>query len=135
MLLKIIGKAMVVGALFMILPILVEIYYKEYNILAYVVPISILLALGIPCALIEPKEKSIYAKEGFIIVALCWIILSLIGALPFVISGVIPNYVEALFENVYIEVDEINVNTGRVNVLVNNSFPTSAEQDIKLEES
>ncbi len=91
---------MLVGALFMILPMLVGFCYGEYNILAYLVPISVLFVLGFPCSLIKPKEKTIYAKEGFVIVAFCWIILSLVGALPFVISGTIPNYVDALFETV-----------------------------------
>ena len=100
MLFNVLGKAMLVGAIFMILPMLVGFYYGENEILAYLVPISVLCAIGIPCVLIKPREKSIYAKEGFVIVAFCWIILSLVGALPYVISGAIPNYVDALFETV-----------------------------------
>ena len=84
----------------MLLPMLVGFYYGEFNILAYLVPIAILFAIGIPCVFVKPKEKSIYAKEGFIIVAFCWVILSLVGALPYVISGAIPNYINALFETV-----------------------------------
>lgn len=100
MLFNVLGKAMLAGAIFMILPMLVGFYYGENEILAYLVPISVLCAIGIPCVLIKPREKSIYAKEGFIIVACCWIILSVVGALPFVISGAIPSYVDALFETV-----------------------------------
>ncbi len=48
----------------------------------------------------KPRNHVIYAKEGFATVALAWIIMSAIGALPFVISGEIPSYVDAWFETV-----------------------------------
>ena len=51
-----------------------------------------------PLALRKPKNRTFFAKEGFISVALGWILLSLIGSLPFLISGQIPNPVDALFE-------------------------------------
>ena len=60
----------------------------------------LLLSIGAPLSFIKTKDKAIFAKEGFVIVALSWIILSLVGAMPFVISGEIPNYVDALFETV-----------------------------------
>lgn len=50
--------------------------------------------------LIKPKNRVIYAKEGFVIVAFAWLLLSGIGALPFVISGEIPSYIDAFFETV-----------------------------------
>lgn len=43
-------------------------------------------------------NRSFFAKEGFVSVSLSWIVLSIIGALPFVLSGVIPNPVDAMFE-------------------------------------
>ena len=46
----------------------------------------------------KPKNKLIYAKEGFVIVALSWFVLSLFGALPFFLSGEIPNYIDGFFE-------------------------------------
>lgn len=91
---------MLVGAVCMLLPMLVGFCYGEYNVTAYLVPVAILCAIGVPCSFIKPRETSIYAKEGFVIVAFCWIILSLVGALPFVISGAIPNYIDAVFETV-----------------------------------
>ena len=48
----------------------------------------------------KPSNHIIYAKEGFVIVALSWLTLSLIGALPFTISGEIPNYIDSFFETV-----------------------------------
>lgn len=58
-------------------------------------------ALGLPLWLLaKPQENNMRAKEGFVIVALAWLLLSAFGALPFVFSGMIPNYVDALFESV-----------------------------------
>ncbi|MBQ7365384.1 MAG: TrkH family potassium uptake protein, partial [Clostridia bacterium] len=53
-----------------------------------------------PCLLIKPRNTRIFAKEGFVVVALAWILLSAFGALPFVFDGAIPHYVDALFETV-----------------------------------
>ena len=58
--------------------------------------IAILLILGGIGTLFKPKDFHIYAKEGVLIVALCWILWSFFGALPFVFSGQIPNIIDAL---------------------------------------
>lgn len=92
------GKVMLVGVIILMFPLFVSIIYGENQGISFLVPIGILLVLSIPCLMIEPKDKLMFAKEGFVIVALCWILLSLIGAIPYVISGAIPNYIDALFE-------------------------------------
>ena len=56
--------------------------------------------IGALCVWRKPKDPVLYAREGFVIVSLSWIMLSLFGAIPFCISGVIPNYVDAVFETV-----------------------------------
>ena len=98
--LSIVGKCMVITACFMLLPLIIGFIYNENSWLSFVVPIIALVALGLPLAMLKSKEGSIYAKEGFISVALVWFIMSLFGALPFVIDGSIPNYIDALFETV-----------------------------------
>ena len=100
MVLNILGKTMLITASLMMLPMLVGIIYQENNFINFLIPILVFLAIGAPFAFCKAKSTSIYAKEGFIIVALAWIILSLVGALPFVIGGEIPNYIDALFETV-----------------------------------
>lgn len=60
--------------------------------------IAILLLLGGIGSFFKPKDFHIYAKEGVLIVALCWILWSFFGALPFVFSGQIPNIIDAFFE-------------------------------------
>lgn len=100
MVFSIIGKVMVIEALLMIFPLLVGVIYTENVYLAFLVPMVALVGIGLPLSFIKTKDKSIYAKEGFVTVALTWIIMSLLGALPFVLSGQIPNFVDAVFETV-----------------------------------
>ncbi len=100
MVMSIIGKTLVIEGVLMLFPMLVGIIYNENTYLSFLIPILGTFALGLPLAIVKIKDKAIYAKEGFVTVALCWVLLSIVGALPFVISGEIPNYVDALFETV-----------------------------------
>ncbi len=100
MVVNILGKALVLEAILLICPMLVGVGYGENTLLDFLIPIACLLAVGFPLAFLRVKDKSIYAKEGFVIVALSWIFLSLVGAVPFVISGAIPSYIDAVFETV-----------------------------------
>ena len=95
------GQMVLVEAILMLLPLIVSIFYMEKCALAFVASILIALVLGLAMVLIfKPSNKVIYSKEGFIIVALSWVMLSLVGCLPFVISKEIPNFVDAFFETV-----------------------------------
>ncbi len=96
---KILGKTMIIVALLLLCPIAVGFCYGEKYFLSFLLPAGLLCAIGVPLSLIKTQDKAIYAREGVIIVALCWIILSLSGAMPFVISGVIPNFFDAFFES------------------------------------
>lgn len=97
---NILGKVLLIDASFMCLPMIVNFIYGEKNFIAYFIPILIALALGMGAKFVKSDEGRIYAKEGFLVVALSWIIMSLLGALPFCISGEIPNYIDAVFETV-----------------------------------
>ena len=95
------GKTLVILAILMVVPLAVCLFFKEYSfILSFIAPILIALAIGVPFSLLKVKDKTIYQKEGFVVVALVWIVISLIGCLPFVISGLIPKFVDAFFETV-----------------------------------
>lgn len=96
--LHILGWISCFEAAFLILPVIVALIYGENSVFAFLITIGICLIIGIPLALRKPKNRTFFAKEGFISVALGWILLSLIGSLPFLISGQIPNPVDALFE-------------------------------------
>lgn len=100
MILYVLGHIMRLEGALLILPLLVTIYYREDTITAFLVTILVLFVFGYMISFKKPKNKVIYAKEGFVIVALSWFILSLFGALPFVISGEISNYINAVFETI-----------------------------------
>lgn len=97
---KILGKIMVLEALLMIAPLVVALIYREdtKNVLAFLIPIVLLFGLGMLIQCPKVKRDTLYQKEGFALTALVWIVMTLFGALPFVINGEIPNYVDAWFE-------------------------------------
>ncbi len=97
---NVIGKTLIILAGLMCIPMFVGVFYREGNFLAFLIPILSLLVVGFPLSYMKVKDKSLYAKEGFVIVALCWIIMSLVGSMPFIISGEIPNFFDAFFETV-----------------------------------
>lgn len=87
-------------AVCMILPLVCAFIYREAAFTSFLICIAICLAAGVPLVLMRTKDKKMYSREGFTIVALSWIVMSIFGALPFVISGAIPNFADALFETV-----------------------------------
>lgn len=97
----IMGQIMKTVGVFMLLPIIVGfIYGEEHVILSFGIPMAVLLAAGFACTLKKPVNRSMYSTESFVSVAASWIVVSAVGALPFVISGEITSYVDALFETV-----------------------------------
>lgn len=101
MILYIVGTVVKIEAALLVLPLIVSLIYNEACSKDFVISIVIALVAGFALTLISrPGNKVIYAKEGFVIVSLAWIVLSAIGALPFYISGEISSYVDAFFETV-----------------------------------
>lgn len=95
---KYIGKVLIAFAVLMMLPMIVAIIYKE-NVIPFFIPAIISLGIGALLNSIKLNNKTLYAKDGFIIVALAWIIISIIGALPLWISNS-SSLIDALFEAV-----------------------------------
>ncbi len=101
MILNTVGKMVFAEGFLLLLPAAVALIYKENCFLSFF--ITVITALGIGGLMIlisKPRTPVIYAKEGFFIVSCSWILFSLIGALPFTISGEIPSYIDAVFETV-----------------------------------
>ncbi len=96
--LHILGWILTVEAALLMLPVMVAVIYGETSGYAFLITIGLCLLLGLPLLLRKPKCKIFFSKEGFVSVALGWIVLSIMGALPFYISGEIPSYTDALFE-------------------------------------
>ncbi len=83
----------------MLLPMGVGLCYGE-DPLPFIYTILILVLISLPSIIWKPKNKKIYAKEGFVCAAATWVLMSFFGGLPFVFSGAIPNIVDAFFETV-----------------------------------
>ncbi len=97
---NILGWLLLFEAGFMLVPLITGLCYAEAEVWSFAVTALICAAIGSLCIWKKPKDPVLYAREGFVIVALSWIILSLFGAIPFFVSGTIPNYVDAVFETV-----------------------------------
>ena len=96
----IIGQIVRVEGILMIPSLVVSLIYGEDAFAAFLLPAVISVIVGTLLTIRKPSNTDIFAKEGFVTVGLSWIVLSLIGALPFVIDGCIPSFVDAFFETV-----------------------------------
>ena len=96
----IIGWILNFQGIFLLVPCIVAMIYNEKSGIAFLLSSFISFAIGALFVRKKPKNSSFYAKEGFISVALGWIVLSVSGALPFLISGEIPDIFNALFESI-----------------------------------
>ena len=94
---NVIGKILIILAFLLLLPLFVSIYYNE-NILPFICTIIIILFIGILLSKIKVKRFDYYRKDGILITTLSWIIVSILGSLPFIISKSIPNVIDAIFE-------------------------------------
>ena len=100
MILNILGWILIFEALFFLVPIITAVVYGEAVLADFLISAGLCLICGGLLIMKKPENKALYSREGYVIVSLSWIVLSLFGALPFYISGVIPNFVDALFETV-----------------------------------
>ncbi len=94
------GILLSIEAALLCVPLLIAAVYRE-PLAPFLLTMGILLAVAIPLVALRPgKDRRFFAREGFVVAAGSWILLSLFGALPFVLSGAIPHYVDAVFETV-----------------------------------
>ena len=97
---KILGKIMILEGILMLAPLAVSFIYQEslVHILAFFIPIVAVTVIGFLLQIPKPERDNLYQKEGFALTAMVWIVMTLFGAIPFVINGDIPNYIDACFE-------------------------------------
>ena len=93
------GRILMVEAGLLALPLLTALLYGE-SLMPWLATMLVLAAIGGALSLRKPERTALYAKDGFAAVALVWLLMSAFGALPFVLSGDIPNYIDAFFETV-----------------------------------
>ncbi|MCI8389045.1 MAG: TrkH family potassium uptake protein [Clostridiales bacterium] len=96
----IVGQIVRVEGILMIPALVVGFIYDENVLAAFLIPIALSIISGTLLTIKKPANTSIFAKEGFVTVGLSWIVMSIIGALPFVIDGCIPSFIDAFFETV-----------------------------------
>ena len=98
MIFYILGMASGFEALFLLLPILVSLIYGESVLSSYLISCGICALFCGVSTLRKPKKITLYTKEGLVAVALVWIWFSVFGAVPFMLTGEIPNFFDAFFE-------------------------------------
>lgn len=98
--LKLLGHVLKYELLLMIIPFLIGLYYGDGDAMSFLLTIIIIFPIAFLLCRVKSEKSDIYAKEGFITVGLAWILISIVGAIPFVISGAIPSVVDAFFETV-----------------------------------
>ncbi len=95
------GKVLLCEGGLLSLPLVVSALYQEFFVMyAFLVTMAICLVLGVVCIMKKPENRVFYLREGFVITALSWIVISLFGSLPFLLTGVIKEPIGALFETV-----------------------------------
>lgn len=98
---RLIGSILMLEAASMVPSLAVSLYFGDGDALAFVYTMGLLLALGAPMRFLpKPHSTDLRAREGFLVVPLSWILLSVFGALPFMFSGMIPQFADAFFEAV-----------------------------------
>lgn len=101
MVVRTLGHVLVTEGLMMALPLLVALWYHEQGcVLSFAAAILLVLLVGVLFLRVRTRTKVIYAREGFLIVSLAWILVSFFGAVPFFISGSIPDFIDCVFETV-----------------------------------
>ena len=99
MICRVLGTVLLGIAVLMLIPLAVCLVYGE-SIAPFAVTAGLTAAIGLALYSVKVKSRDMFAREGFVTVSLAWLVLSLLGALPFVISGDMPSYVDAVFETV-----------------------------------
>ncbi|MCC8169249.1 MAG: TrkH family potassium uptake protein [Oscillospiraceae bacterium] len=99
MILYLTGKIMLIGGGVLLLPLAVSFIYGDGCHWAFLASMGIFMLCGIP-AFFKPKKTELFSREGMIIVSLSWILFSLIGGLPFFLSGEIHSFIDCFFETV-----------------------------------
>ncbi len=98
--LKILGTVLFWESLLMLPSLMISVFDNSYEIKAFIITILLCLTAGLILKKIKTNKNEMRKREGYASVAICWLVMSAAGALPFFISGSIPNYIDALFETV-----------------------------------
>jgi trk system potassium uptake protein TrkH len=96
---NIIGALITILGITLLIPSIISLIYNEYDFNGFIASTVISIGMGLPLWFFTRESKTLSNKDGFLIVALSWIVTAIIGALPFYLSGAIPNITDAFFES------------------------------------
>ncbi|NLM38386.1 MAG: TrkH family potassium uptake protein, partial [Firmicutes bacterium] len=97
---KVLGNIIILEGASMILPLLVSIIYRQEDSAAFAICIVLTGVLGFAMSRFPKRSETIKIKEGLVIVTLGWILISVFGSMPFIFSGAVDSFIDALFETV-----------------------------------
>ena len=100
MVIYILGWILKIESVMLLLPCIVAVIYHETAGISFLITAVIALVIGTLMSLRKPTRTKVYGRDGFVTVALAWLVMSLIGGLPFTLNGDIPSYLDAVFETV-----------------------------------
>lgn len=98
MLIYILGKVLLIEGVLMLLPAVCGIFYSESQVVVYVILAAVYMGLGFLISMKKPGNMTIFIKDGCVATALSWLVLSICGCIPFIITKEIPSFTDAMFE-------------------------------------
>jgi len=100
MLFYILGKVLLIEGVLMILPVVCGLFYGESQVIYYIALAAIYIGAGFLISMKKPKNMTIFIKDGCVATALSWLVLSICGCIPFMLTKEIPSFTDAVFETV-----------------------------------
>ena len=97
---KLAGSVLLVEAALLFAPLIISLIMRDGDWSAFALSIAISLAIGSALSMVRPGDDTLSAREGFAVVTLSWLFVSVCGAMPFFLSGAIPSFIDSLFETV-----------------------------------
>ncbi|MDD6550965.1 MAG: TrkH family potassium uptake protein [Lachnospiraceae bacterium] len=94
----VLGKVLAIVGVLMVVPTVCGIIYREDETFAFIIVGVLSFLIGHFASRKKPKNTMFYLKEGCVVTALSWILISVVGAIPFMLTGEIPNFIDAMFE-------------------------------------
>ena len=98
MLVYILGKVLLIEGVLMVLPIVCGLIYGESQVVIYAALAALYVAIGFLVSFKKPKNMTIFIKDGCVATALSWVVLSVCGCIPFMLTKEIPSFTDAVFE-------------------------------------
>lgn len=96
----VLGGVLKIEAILLILPAVISWIYRESSGIWFLVVAAVTFVIGLVFSWKKPADSVFYLKEGCLITALSWIVMSIVGCMPFLLSGQIPSFTDALFETI-----------------------------------